>query len=196
MLQSFLVCQLLQSVTTSKMEDLSLVNTTLSMKKTILSLALFGLSTLATVTHAAGYGVVSLERIVENSSYLKQQNLALQQSVKPQTTKLEQLTKELETLQQRAQQASNLSDAEKQKMNTQFQAKLKEFNSLQQAVQTRVQSELHKINDGFETRLKQVAEQLRKENGLDVVLNKNSALAYDPKYDLTDKMIQKVNALK
>lgn len=166
------------------------------MKKTILSLALFGLSTLATVTHAAGYGVVSLERVVENSSYLKQQNLALQQSVKPQTTKLEQLTKELETMQQRAQQATNLSDAEKQNMNTQFQAKLKEFNSLQQTVQTRVQSELHKINDGFETRLKQVAEQLRKENGLDVVLNKNSALAYDPKYDLTDKMIQKVNALK
>ena len=166
------------------------------MKKTILSLALFGLSTLATVTNAAGYGVVSLERVVENSSYLKQQNLALQQSVKPQTTKLEQLTKELETMQQRAQQTTNLSDAEKQKMNTQFQAKLKEFNGLQQVVQTRVQSELYKINDGFETRLKQVAEQLRKENGLDVVLNKNSALAYDPKYDLTDKMIQKVNALK
>ena len=166
------------------------------MKKTILSLALFGLSTLATVTHAAGYGVVSLEHVVENSSYLKQQNLALQQSVKPQTTKLEQLTKELETMQQRAQQATNLSEAEKQKMNTQFQAKLKEFNSLQQAVQTRVQSELHKINDSFETRLKQVAEQLRKENGLDVVLNKNSALAYDAKYDLTDKMIQKVNAIK
>ena len=166
------------------------------MKKTILSLALLGLSTLATVTHAAGYGVVSLEHVVESSSYLKQQNLALQQSVKPQTTKLEQLTKELETMQQRAQQTTNLSDAEKQKMNTQFQAKLKEFNGLQQVVQTRVQSELYKINDGFETRLKQVAEQLRKENGLDVVLNKNSALAYDPKYDLTDKMIQKVNALK
>ncbi len=99
-------------------------------------------------------------------------------------------------MQQRAQQATNLSDTEKQKMNTQFQAKLKEFNGLQQVVQTRVQSELHKINDGFETRLKQVAEQLRKENGLDVVLNKNSALAYDPKYDLTDKMIQKVNAIK
>ena len=166
------------------------------MKKTILSLALFGLSTLATVTHAAGYGVVSLEHVVENSSYLKQQNLALQQSVKPQTTKLEQLTKELETMQQRAQQTTNLSDAEKQKMNTQFQAKLKEFNGLQQVVQTRVQAELQKINDGFETRLKQVAEQLRKENGLDVVLNKNSALAYDPKHDLTDKMIQKVNAIK
>ncbi|MEB6565053.1 OmpH family outer membrane protein [Acinetobacter towneri] len=166
------------------------------MKKTILSLALFGLSSMAAVAHAAGYGVVSLERVVESSSYLKQQNLALQQSVKLQTTKLEQLAKELETMQQRAQQSNNLSDAEKQKMNTQFQAKLKEFNGLQQVVQTRVQAELQKINDGFETRLKQVAEQLRKENGLDVVLNKNSALAYDPKHDLTDKMIQKVNAIK
>lgn len=166
------------------------------MKKTIFSLALFGLSSMAAVAHAAGYGVVSLERVVESSSYLKQQNLALQQSVKPQTTKLEQLAKELETMQQRAQQSNNLSDAEKQKMNTQFQAKLKEFNGLQQVVQTRVQAELQKINDGFETRLKQVAEQLRKENGLDVVLNKNSALAYDPKHDLTDKMIQKVNAIK
>ncbi|WP_168460293.1 MULTISPECIES: OmpH family outer membrane protein [unclassified Acinetobacter] len=166
------------------------------MKKTILSLALFGLSSMAAVAHAAGYGVVSLERVVESSSYLKQQNLALQQSVKPQTTKLEQLAKELETMQQRAQQSNNLSDAEKQKMNTQFQAKLKEFNGLQQVVQTRVQAELQKINDGFETRLKQIAEQLRKENGLDVVLNKNSALAYDPKHDLTDKMIQKVNAIK
>ncbi|MDM1486145.1 OmpH family outer membrane protein [Acinetobacter towneri] len=166
------------------------------MKKTILSLALFGLSSMAAVAHAAGYGVVSLERVVESSSYLKQQNLALQQSVKPQTTKLEQLAKELETMQQRAQQSNNLSDAEKQKMNTQFQVKLKEFNGLQQVVQTRVQAELQKINDGFETRLKQVAEQLRKENGLDVVLNKNSALAYDPKHDLTDKMIQKVNAIK
>ena len=81
-------------------------------------------------------------------------------------------------------------------MNTQFQAKLKEFNGLQQVVQTRVQAELQKMNDIFENRLKQAAEQLRKENNLDVVLNKNSALAYDPKYDLTDKMIQKVNAIK
>ena len=82
------------------------------MKKTIFSLALFGLSSMAAVAHAAGYGVVSLERVVESSSYLKQQNLALQQSVKPQTTKLEQLAKELETMQQRAQQSNNLSDAE------------------------------------------------------------------------------------
>ena len=148
------------------------------------------------VVHAASYGVVDLEKVVENSTYLKQQNASLQQTVNPQTTKLEQLGKELEGIQQRAQQNPNLSEAEKQKMMTQYQTKLKEFNSIQQGVQTTVQSAIQVMNKTLDGRVKQVAEQLRKENNLDVVLNKNSALAYDAKYDLTDKMIQKVNVIK
>ncbi len=148
------------------------------------------------VVHAAGYGVVDLEKVVENSTYLKQQNASLQQTVNPQTTKLEQLGKDLEGIQQRAQQNPNLSEAEKQKMMTQYQTKLKEFNSIQQGVQTTVQSAIQVMNKTLDGRVKQVAEQLRKENNLDVVLNKNSAVAYDAKYDLTDKMIQKVNVIK
>lgn len=148
------------------------------------------------VVHAAGYGVVDLEKVVENSTYLKQQNASLQQTVNPQTTKLEQLGKDLEGIQQRAQQNPNLSEAEKQKMMIQYQTKLKEFNSIQQGVQTTVQSAIQVMNKTLDGRVKQVAEQLRKENNLDVVLNKNSALAYDAKYDLTDKMIQKVNVIK
>ena len=148
------------------------------------------------IVHAAGYGVVDLEKVVENSTYLKQQNASLQQTVNPQTTKLEQLGKDLEGIQQRAQQNQNLSEVEKQKMMTQYQTKLKEFNSIQQGVQTTVQSAIQVMNKTLDGRVKQVAEQLRKENSLDVVLNKNSALAYDAKYDLTDKMIQKVNIIK
>ncbi len=63
-------------------------------------------------------------------------------------------------------------------------------------MQSSVQSSIQQVRTVFDGRVKQVAEQLRKENQLDVVLNKNSALAYDAKYDLTDKMIQKVNAIK
>ena len=165
------------------------------MNKILMSLLVAGLVS-TSVVHAAGYGVVDLEKVVENSTYLKQQNASLQQTVNPQTTKLEQLGKDLEGIQQRAQQNPNLSEAEKQKMMTQYQTKLKEFNSIQQGVQTTVQSAIQVMNKTLDGRVKQVAEQLRKENNLDVVLNKNSALAYDAKYDLTDKMIQKVNALK
>ena len=154
---------------------------------------------LASVTpfaQAAGIGVIDLERVVEGSTYLKQQNTAFQQKIQPQTSKIEQLSKELEALQQRAQSNTKLSDAEKQKMSTQYQAKFQELNQLQQSVQNNVQSSIQQIRTVFDARVKQIAEQLRKENNLDVVLNKNSALAYDAKYDLTDKMIQKVNAIK
>ncbi len=81
-------------------------------------------------------------------------------------------------------------------MVTQYQTKMNEFNTLQQTMQSSVQSSIQQVRTVFDGRVKQVAEQLRKENQLDVVLNKNSALAYDAKYDLTDKMIQKVNAIK
>lgn len=154
---------------------------------------------LASVTpfaQAAGIGVIDLERVVEGSTYLKQQNTAFQQKIQPQTSKIEQLSKELEALQQRAQSNTKLSDAEKQKMSTQYQAKFQELNQLQQSVQSNVQTSIQQIRTVFDARVKQIAEQLRKENNLDVVLNKNSALAYDAKYDLTDKMIQKVNAIK
>ncbi|OTG97908.1 hypothetical protein B9T24_00615 [Acinetobacter sp. ANC 4654] len=165
------------------------------MNKILMSMLVAGLAS-TSVVHAAGYGVIDLEKVVENSTYLKQQNASLQQTVNPQTTKLEQLGKELEGIQQRAQQNPNLSEAEKQKMMTQYQTKLKEFNSIQQGLQTTVQSSIQVMNKTLDGRVKQVAEQLRKENNLDVVLNKNSALAYDAKYDLTDKMIQKVNVIK
>ena len=166
------------------------------MKKIVASLALAGMSCAAMV-HAAGYGVVDLEKVVEQSAFIKQQNASIQQQVKPQTTKIESLAKELEALQQKAQQGGDkLTAAQKQQMSQQYQAKLKELNDLQQKVQTSVQSNIQTLNRTMDTRIKQVAEQLRTENNLEVVLNKNSALAYDPKFDLTDKMIQKVNAIK
>ena len=161
------------------------------MKK--ISYALLGLSLgLTGLTHAAGYGVVDIEKVVESSTYLKQQNASLEQSIKPQTTKLEQITKEIEALKQKAQaQGANV-----QQINAQYQAKVNEFQTIQQGVQTKVQSTIQSTNTAFETRVKQAAGQLRQENSLDLVLNKNSAIAFDSKYDLTAKMIQKVNAIK
>jgi outer membrane protein len=165
------------------------------MNKILKGLLCIGITS-SSIVHAAGYGVVDLEKVVENSTYLKQQNTSLQQKIKPQTTKLEQLGKELEAIQKRAQQSTNLSEAEQKKMTTQYQAKLKEFNSIQQGLQTTVQSSIQVMNQTLDSRVKQVAEQLRKENNLDGVLNQNSMLAYDSKYDLTDKMIQKINVIK
>ncbi len=156
-----------------------------------------GLTVASVAANAAGYGVIDLAKVVESSTYLKQQNASLNQSVKPTTTKLEQLGKELEGLQRQAQtQGQKMKEDEIKKLQSQYQSKLNEFNSTQQGLQSRVQTSLQSMNTTFETRVKQAAEQLRKENNLDFILNKNSTVAYDAKYDLTDKMIQKVNSMK
>lgn len=144
------------------------------------------------LVNAAGYGVVDLEKVVANSQYLKQQNASLEQSVKPQTAKLEQINKEIEALHQKAQ----AQGANKEQLATQYQAKVTEFKKIQEEVQVKVQSTIQNTNKIFEARVKQVSDQLRQENGLDMVLNKNAVLSYDPKFDLTDKMTQKVNAIK
>ena len=80
----------------------------INMKKFLTALTLTALT--STVVNAAGYGVVDLERVVENSSYLKQQNSSFQQKIQPQSTKLDQLSKELQDLQQRLQTGDSVSN--------------------------------------------------------------------------------------
>ncbi len=164
------------------------------MKK--LKAAALALTLLASNSIYAAYGIVDIERVIDQSSYLKQQNAALQQQIKPQSTQLETLGKQLQQIQQNAQNGAKLSDAEKKKLAAEYQEKMQKFNTLQQSVQNTVKTNIQQMNKTMDSRIKQVAEQLRQENKLEGVLNKNSALAYDAKLDLTDKMIQKVNAIK
>ncbi|WP_407411565.1 OmpH family outer membrane protein [Acinetobacter sp.] len=160
--------------------------------KKILIVALATLS--VNITHADDYGVVDLQKVVQSSTYLKQQNVTLQNTIKPQTMQIEQLQKDLNVIQQKGQAAKTA--AEREKLAKDFDAKAEQLATLQQQVQNTVQSSMQNVNKTFDARLKATAEQLRLENKLDLILNKNAVLAYEVKADLTDKMIQKVNAIK
>lgn len=154
------------------------------------------LTLLASHSVFAAYGVIDIEQIVDQSTYLKQQNNALQQQIKPQSVQLETLGKQLQDIQQNVQKGAKLSEAEMKKLSTEYQDKMQKYNSLQQTIQSTVKSNIQQMNKTMDARIKQAAEQLRQEHKLEVVLNKNSVIAYDAKYDLTDKMVQKVNAIK
>lgn len=142
----------------------------------------------------ANYGVVDLDKVVQSSSYLKQQNASLQSSLQPKNKQLDQLQKDLLTIQSKGQKAK--SQAEHDQYLKEYEAKSKELSNLHQSIQSTVQSTMRNVNEVFVGRVKKIAEQMRTENNLEVILDKNSTLAYDAKYDLTDKMIQRVNAIK
>lgn len=144
-------------------------------------------------TAFADVGIVDFAKVIENSTYLKQQNQTLKQTVQPTVNKLEQLAKELESLQAKAAQAK--AD-EVSKLEQQFKTKMTEFNSLQQQLQSSMQRGSQQMQTTFESRVTQVAEQLRVENKLDMIVERGSVLSFDKKYDLTEKVIQKVNAIR
>lgn len=144
-------------------------------------------------TAFAEVGIVDFAKVIENSTYLKQQNQTLKQTVQPTVNKLEQLAKELESLQAKAAQAK--AD-EVSKLEQQFKTKMTEFNSLQQQLQSSMQRGSQQMQTTFESRVTQVAEQLRVENKLDMIVERGSVLSFDKKYDLTEKVIQKVNAIR
>lgn len=144
-------------------------------------------------TAFADVGIVDFAKVIENSTYLKQQNQTLKQTVQPTVNKLEQLAKELESLQAKAAQAKV---GEVSKLEQQFKTKMTEFNSLQQQLQSSMQRGSQQMQTTFESRVTQVAEQLRVENKLDMIVERGSVLSFDKKYDLTEKVIQKVNAIR
>ncbi|WPC36038.1 MULTISPECIES: OmpH family outer membrane protein [Acinetobacter] len=163
------------------------------MKKMMMAMGI-ALAGLTSLSHADDYGIVDLEKVVQNSIYLKQQNATLENEIKPQTAQIAQFQKDLAAIKQKGQTAK--TPAEREKIAKEFEGKATQLAGVQQQVQATVQTRMQSVNKAFEGNLKRAAEQLRQENKLDVVLNKNSVLAYDAKYDLTDKMIQKVNAIK
>ena len=164
-----------------------------NMKKMMMAMGI-ALAGLTSLSHADDYGIVDLEKVVQNSIYLKQQNATLENEIKPQTAQIAQFQKDLAAIKQKGQAAK--TPVEREKIAKEFEGKATQLAGVQQQVQATVQTRMQSVNKAFEGNLKRAAEQLRQENKLDVVLNKNSVLAYDAKYDLTDKMIQKVNAIK
>lgn len=164
------------------------------MKK--LALLVAGL-TVSVASFANQYAVVDLPKVIESSTYVKQQEASLQQSIKADSTKLEQLRKELAAMQQKAQtEAGKMKEDELKRLEQQFETKMNEFGKLQQQVQTRVQQGMGQIENTLNTRISQVTDQLRVENKFDVVLERGVVLSYDKKVDITDKVIQRLNAIK
>lgn len=163
--------------------------------KHLLLLAVVSLT--STLSFASSYGVIDYAKVIENSSYLKQQNESLNQSIKPTVTKLEQLSKELNALQEKANlESTKLKENELKRLEQEFQTKLADFNKTQQELQVRMQQSVRQMNSTIESRIVQIADQLRTENKLDIILERGAVLSYDKKFDLTDRVIQRVNAIK
>lgn len=157
----------------------------------------FATAMMASTLSFASYGVIDFAKVIDNNTYLKQQKESLNQTIQPIGKKLEQLSKELQALQEKAaKEQGTMKEEEKKRLEQQFQTKLTDFNKAQQELQVKIQQGTHQMNSTLDSRIVQVADQLRVEHKLDAIFERGSLVSYDKKFDLTDKMIQKLNAIK
>lgn len=83
-----------------------------NMKKMMMAMGI-ALAGLTSLSHADDYGIVDLEKVVQNSTYLKQQNATLENEIKPQTAQIAQFQKDLAAIKQKGQVAKTPAEREK-----------------------------------------------------------------------------------
>ena len=163
-------------------------------KLLINSMLAVGLMT-TTAAFAEKYAVVDVQKAAADTNYMKQQTASLEAALKPQQQKQEALAKQLQDLQQKAQNdARVMKEADIKKLEQDYATKMNEYNSNAAGMQKRLQDTLENINRTVAPKIEQAIEDIRKQGGYSVILNRAAVVSLDPSIDLTAKITQQVNA--
>ncbi|OEY97606.1 hypothetical protein BJI46_08990 [Acinetobacter qingfengensis] len=154
-----------------------------------------GLS-MTTAAFAEKYAVVDMQKAATDTNYMKAQKASLDAALKPQQQTHERLTKEITSLQNKAQaEGKNMKEADLRKLEQDYAAKMNAYNENAANMQKRVQTSLETINQTLGPKIEQVVENLRKQGGYSMVIDRKAVVSYDPSIDLTMQVTQQVNTV-
>ena len=168
------------------------------MKKLIIGLGLVSGLAFSSTVNAFTYAVVDMDEVAAKNAFLTQQDQVIEKNKQTVNARLKQIENELKTMESTASspQAANMKEADRQKLQTQYSAKQNEAQTTVVNLQKSIQQTTLNAHNVWSKRIAQAGEQLRKEHKVDVIFDKKTVVSFDPKYDLTDKMTQLVNAIK
>lgn len=159
-----------------------------------LALTTFALSGMA---QAANVAVADSQAAVLASNTAQQTITSLQASLKPQRDRLEQLTKDLKTLEDRFKKDGGvMSDKDKLALQSQAQSKLNDYNSTAEGMQRKVEDAQSNMLKTMMPKLEGVIEAIRKEGNYDVIIERKNVIWADPSVDITKKITDRLNAAK
>lgn len=170
------------------------------MKKLLISV-LLGAAVLSAVPVLAADGskVALLDReaalLASNAARTAQEKL--NGDMKPQRDRLDQLRNDIKAMEQRFQkEGATMSEINKKNLRDQADKKAQEFNVLVQQVQERTQQAQQDLLKRMLPTLEIILEDLRKSGGYDIILDRRSAIYVAPELDLTQRVIDRLNAGK
>jgi Skp family chaperone for outer membrane proteins len=121
----------------------------------------------------------------------------LNADMKPQRDRLEQLRKDIAVIEEKFQKnASVMSDKDKRDLQKQAEGKINEFKGLADAVQKRANETQQDMLKVLIPKTEVVVEDLRKAGNYDIIIEKKNVIFATPEADLTQKITDKLNAMK
>jgi Skp family chaperone for outer membrane proteins len=155
------------------------------------------LAVLTTPVFAGNVAVADSQAAIMATDMAKKTFEKLNNDMKPQRDRLEQLRKDISTIEEKFQKnASVMSDKDKRDLQKQAETKLAEFKNLADAVQKRANEVQQDMLKTLIPKTEVVVEEIRKAGNYDIIIEKKNVIFADPSVDITKKITDKLNAAK
>lgn len=155
------------------------------------------LAVLTSPVFAGNVAVADSQAAIMATDMAKKTFEKLNNDMKPQRDRLEQLRKDISTIEEKFQKnASVMSDKDKRDLQKQAETKLAEFKNLADAVQKRANEVQQDMLKTLIPKTEDVVEEIRKAGNYDIIIEKKNVIFADPSVDITKKITDKLNAAK
>lgn len=155
------------------------------------------LTSFAMPTLAGNVAVADSQAAIMATETAKKTFEKLNNDMKPQRDRLEQLRKDIAAIEEKFQKnASVMSDKDKRDLQKQAESKLNEFKNLADAVQKRANEVQQEMLKTLIPKTEVVVEEIRKAGNYDIIIEKKNVIFADPAVDITKKITEKLNAAK
>ena len=147
--------------------------------------------------NATRVAVLDTQEALLDTDVAKAAKSRLQNELKPQYTKADQLRNEIKALDDKFQKESaTMSEKDKKALRAQQADKLNDFNGILQQAQKRSQDAEQDVLNKLLPSFKGIVEDLRKTGDYDLILDRRSVIYVSPDIDLTKKVTERLNAGK
>ncbi|HMU86467.1 MAG TPA: OmpH family outer membrane protein [Agitococcus sp.] len=155
------------------------------------------LTTIAMPALAGNVAVADSQAAIMATEMAKKTFEKLNNDMKPQRDRLEQLRKDIAAIEEKFQKnASVMNDKDKRDLQKQAESKLNEFKNLADAVQKRANEVQQEMLKTLIPKTEVVVEEIRKAGNYDIIIEKKNVIFADPAVDITKKITEKLNAAK
>jgi outer membrane protein len=148
-----------------------------------LLLVIAGLA-LAQTPSPAKVAIINAQKAVADTAEIKKAQTALEAKYRPRQQAIENLQRELQTIQQQA-AAPNLAPAREADLQATFTQKQKQLQRLGEDLQADVNAERQDVLGNAGRQMTEIVKKIAEERGLDVVIDVTNTLYYKPTLEIT-----------